>query len=216
MSTAEALRSPAPDGPRRRPTTRDRQRLETRERIFQAALGEFRRVGSVATQIDSIARTAEVARGTFYLHFASKDAVLDELRQRIEARVVDRLQTGLGEPESVRGFLECLVDALFTEPEDPILVREMMAHLVRRPTDPWAENTYFATLTRYFESFQKRGLLRDDRDPSEFTGVFMTSIFGFLTGATTPVRSRRESIRCMIDFFLEGVITRPDAEGAGS
>ncbi len=29
-------------------------------------------------------------------------------------------------------------------------------------------------------------------------------------GATTPVRSRREAIACMIDFFVEGVARRPD------
>lgn len=51
---------------------RARKRTETRERLFETALREFREIGVGASQIDRIARAAGVARGTFYFHFTTK------------------------------------------------------------------------------------------------------------------------------------------------
>src|SRR2546427_12989398 len=62
--------------------SRTRQRLETRDRIFEAALAEFRRAGVAAAEIEDIVWAADVARGTFYLHFPTKDHVLIELLRR--------------------------------------------------------------------------------------------------------------------------------------
>ena len=61
-----------------RPTQRERQRAETRERLFQAALDEFRREGVAGARIERIASAVGVVRGTFYFHFPTKDHVLHE------------------------------------------------------------------------------------------------------------------------------------------
>src|SRR5262249_56340205 len=71
--------------------SRTRQRLETRDRLFEAALAEFRRAGVAAAEIERIVRAAGVARGTFYLHFPTKDHVLMELLRRKQAVLARRL-----------------------------------------------------------------------------------------------------------------------------
>src|SRR6185436_2541671 len=83
--------------------SRTRARLETRGRVFEAATAEFRRVGVASAQIEDIVRAAGVARGTFYLHFPTKDHVLLEiLRRKQEAVAVQLLATKI---TSVRPFL---------------------------------------------------------------------------------------------------------------
>jgi len=69
---------------------RARQRLETRERVFEAAMREFRRAGVGAAQVEDIVRAAGVARGTFYLHFPTKEHVLLERAARDQAAVAER------------------------------------------------------------------------------------------------------------------------------
>src|SRR5437016_9738185 len=81
---------------------RTRQRLETRDRIFAAALAEFRRVGVAAAEIEDIVRAADVARGTFYLHFPTKDHVLMELLRRQQRDLGERL--GKNRTLSLRAF----------------------------------------------------------------------------------------------------------------
>ncbi len=58
---------------------------ETRQRLFAAAAELFDAQGYHKTSVDQIARRAKVAKGTFFLHFATKDAVIGEL-VRIQLR----------------------------------------------------------------------------------------------------------------------------------
>lgn len=55
---------------------RERKKQETRRKILQAALHLFRELGFDSTTIDMIAEKAEVARGTVFLHFPSKEVIL--------------------------------------------------------------------------------------------------------------------------------------------
>jgi AcrR family transcriptional regulator len=51
--------------------------------MSDAAVGLFARTGYDTTSVNEIARTADVANGTFYLHFKDKDALVAALRFRI-------------------------------------------------------------------------------------------------------------------------------------
>jgi AcrR family transcriptional regulator len=72
-------------------TGRDAQRQQTRERVYAAALAEFKRTGLAAADVRDIAAAAGVARGTFYFHFPTKEHVLAEFERQEEARLVAQL-----------------------------------------------------------------------------------------------------------------------------
>jgi AcrR family transcriptional regulator len=68
------------------PARRPRKRLTKevrREQILQAALNVFERGGYHSTHVDAVIREAKIARGTFYLHFASKHEVFAALVERM-------------------------------------------------------------------------------------------------------------------------------------
>ena len=79
---------------------RDAQRRQTRQRVYAAALAEFKRTGMAATDVGDIAAAAGVARGTFYFHFPTKEHVLAELERHEEARLVAQLSKFLTELEA--------------------------------------------------------------------------------------------------------------------
>lgn len=58
---------------------RQQQKDETRAKIFAAATQLFAQNGYHATTIADIAKAAGVAKGTFFVHFPSKDAVIGAL-----------------------------------------------------------------------------------------------------------------------------------------
>jgi AcrR family transcriptional regulator len=58
---------------------RKAQADDTRKRIFQAAAELFSVRGYAHVTVAEIAKRAGVAKGTFFVHFATKDAVLTEL-----------------------------------------------------------------------------------------------------------------------------------------
>jgi AcrR family transcriptional regulator len=65
------------------PTRRDRKKERTRREIYEAAMRLFARAGFGAVTIAEICEEADVGRGTFFLHFSSKAALLSEFNQRV-------------------------------------------------------------------------------------------------------------------------------------
>lgn len=61
------------------------KKAKTKKRIFEIAMELFLRQGYEATTIEQIVIQADVAKGTFFNHFPTKDAILSDLgRQRME------------------------------------------------------------------------------------------------------------------------------------
>lgn len=57
----------------------------TRARLLDAGVTVFSRKGFHATRVDDIVRRAKTSHGTFYLYFASKDALFEQLVADISA-----------------------------------------------------------------------------------------------------------------------------------
>lgn len=69
------------------PPTRKGQ--ATRERLLVAAEGVFGRLGYESTRIADIVAEAGISHGLFYRHFADKDAILNAVLDRLNARLRD-------------------------------------------------------------------------------------------------------------------------------
>ena len=91
---------------------RDRKKLRTRREIYEAAMRLFARSGFGGVTIADICKEADVGRGTFFLHFPSKAALLHEFNQR----VAEEFRAGLTEPRaSAREELQALVERMSVE-----------------------------------------------------------------------------------------------------
>src|SRR5437762_11285989 len=83
---------------RRRPTSRGSvgvrfaKAAARRDAILDAALDEFAARGFAATRLDDVARRADVAKGTIYLHFADKETLFQELIRTELSPVVAALE----------------------------------------------------------------------------------------------------------------------------
>ncbi len=61
----------------------ERRRLADRERILREAAIRFAEVGPERVRLDEIAEAADVARGTLYSHFPSKEVLVQELMRPV-------------------------------------------------------------------------------------------------------------------------------------
>jgi len=191
-----------------RPTTRERQRRETRQRLYEAALEEFRARGFEAVQVEDIVRAAGVARGTFYLHFQNKEDLLRAFRATVEEQIRERLE-GLPQPESARDLVGRVTEALLSTRGSGVRARELLGLAFSTPpAHDWDENPYFAPITGWIAHFQKAGELRGDLSAEEITGLFATTFFGTLLGPAAPRRARRRAIDCLGAVFLDGIRAR--------
>jgi len=91
---------------------RDRRKERTRREIYDAAMRLFARKGFGAVTITEICEAADVGRGTFFLHFPSKAALLYEFNQRVAEDFRATLTAPRG---SARDELRALVERMGSE-----------------------------------------------------------------------------------------------------
>jgi AcrR family transcriptional regulator len=203
------------DGTAPEPTLgrRARQRADTRERLFLAALDEFRTEGVAAAQIDRIAKAAGVVRGTFYFHFPTKDDVLFELRRRSDSRILARMAALSSEHESLRDGIIRFNSVILDEHQalnESGLLGELLALYARRTADfnldPSNRLSIEGELTAHFERAQQRGEVRSDLDPERMTVLVLGSLRGFYTNTTLGSRDGLQTLcDSLIDVMLKGL-----------
>ena len=71
---------------------RTRSRDVRRRELLQAAVGVFAEKGIASASVDDIVRAAGVAKGTFYLYFATKDDAINAVAEWMVETVAERIQ----------------------------------------------------------------------------------------------------------------------------
>lgn len=183
---------------------RERQRAATRERLFSAALDEFRSQGFERANVAEIARAAGVSRPSFYAHFPTLDHVLFELAWRLMLRVVRALDGATGLRETLGRLADALIE---TERSvgDAALFREMISIFVRRPGALELDAVEFPLLidvVRRFDQARGSGELRAGMQPEQAARLCLSGVFGHLLGLDAPPAQRRADLRALFSLYL--------------
>ena len=107
---------------------RQRRRLETRERIFRAALQLFAERGYLETTVEDITEAADVGKGTFFNYFPTKEHVLEQYgEERVEA--VERALAAVQAQKCsvLTALKELATDLAGRSSESPELLRAVFA-----------------------------------------------------------------------------------------
>ncbi len=92
---------------------RERQRQEREQLIVSAAEELFLEQGYHDTSIDDIAARVGIAKGTVYLHFASKEELMVALHERGMRSFIGMLDTTLASDATPRHKLEVVIEHMF-------------------------------------------------------------------------------------------------------
>lgn len=168
---------------------REARRLETRARLFDAALAEIAERGLAAADVSAIAATAGVVRGTFYFHFPTKEHVLAELERDEESRIVNELASTTGDLASV--LSEIVTRVLDAETRlGAAVFRDMLGlHFSSsRPVeDELAQHPLAEFLIDAISRAQDAGQVSASADATELAVFFLTGLFALLaTGSHDP------------------------------
>ncbi|WP_135457908.1 TetR/AcrR family transcriptional regulator [Mycobacterium sp. DL99] len=161
---------------------REARRIETRARLFDAALAEISDRGLAAADVSAIAAAAGVARGTFYFHFPTKEHVLIEAERDEETRIVGELAQTKGDLESI--LTQVVRRVLSAERRlGAAVFRDMLGlHFssTRPVEDELAQHPLAEFLVRVISRSQAAGQVSADRNASELATFFLTGLFALL------------------------------------
>lgn len=186
---------------------RDRQREETRRRLYNAALQVFRRDGVANCRIDDIAKIAEVSRAAFYFHFPTKEDVLIELLRESEKPISEAI-AALKMDTPVDKVVEATADALarFWEHE-PLLLPEVATVALRMNavvTDREAEPVR-AILSQHFTAAAARQELSPVLPPEVLTDFYLANcLAAMMAWSANPLLPLQQVLRGVAYLFLTG------------
>jgi AcrR family transcriptional regulator len=127
---------------------------------MNAAERLFLEHGIAATSVDQIVAAADVAKGTFYLHFPSKENLLIALQQRYVAQHAQRLRTATERrpPNDWAGSLDAWIKAGIDFYLDRLPLHDLVFHEFR-PEDrtPTHENLAVEHLAGLLQSGTQAG-----------------------------------------------------------
>lgn len=203
---------------------REQQRQATRARILAAAGALFAAAGVDATTIEDIAAAADVAKGTFYYHYGSKDEVVGALVRdsmgHVSEQALAALADGVMPLDALRDFL--LGCARWAE-ENRHLVRLPMS-LSLGPGAPGEARAGEASFRRLAGELLMRaqlaGQIRGDVSVPELAGLLaLHNLLAVMIGTADPVGGGpTDRMMRYYDLFLHCVRSQggaDDSPGAG-
>ncbi len=193
---------------------RERKKRELRARIYETARQLFLEHGFEATTVAQIAEAADVAQGTFFNHFASKQAVLAETTSEVSDHLHGMLDEQLARPVSALERIAGFADSVATQlSQTRGLARDVVLELMRIGARPGEAFPYLSGVHERFTA-----LLREGQDRGEvrgdFDAVFLAEIVvGSLNVAVTnwlvdPDYPLEERLRETAAFLTEAIRPR--------
>lgn len=148
------------------------KRARTRAHLMDAAVSVFARVGYEAASVNEIAEAAEVANGTFYLHFKNKDEIAAVVAFSIAAEITIQLDQAMASIENAAERVS-------------FGTRQFIELGCREPQWGWA--LFHATWAMPELRKQATAHLRADLERGVGQGVFKIAIDDFVTDVAASI-----------------------------
>lgn len=162
---------------------RERRRLETREKIFRAALQLFSERGLNGTTVEDITEAADVGKGTFFNYFQNKEQVLSVLAEGQLAKIHAGAAAAHDPKRPIKETARQMFAALAQEPSrSDTLARSLLMALL---SNDQAREMLIPVLTQgrgmlaqLFTAAQERGEISRAYKPEHLARVFQQTFFG--------------------------------------
>ncbi len=162
-----------PPAPKSRPRTKPPE--ERREELMNAARGLFLEHGVAATTIEQITTAADVAKGTFYLHFSSKDDVRAALADQFAQDLLAKIRGAVAQRshEDWPGKLAAWAAAGVSGYLDSIQLHDILFHGTPPTREGLVQNIVIDHLAELLQAGADAGAW--SIDDARFTAIFLFS-----------------------------------------
>src|SRR3989442_5151737 len=176
---------------------------EKRTRILHAAQSLFIRYGVKRTSIDEVARAADIAKGTLYLYYDSKEMLFAEVAKNICADILAEANKAAAMPaplaERLVGILDAEIGVLHRLVEHSPHVRELT-----ESKEAMASAT-FATLDRDMKQLITTVLGEENIARQDAAEMFIVAAVGTTQSGDSSAELYRSRLRAIVDVLLIGL-----------
>ena len=180
------------------PSRRARKKERTRQEIYTAAMDLFLARGFETVTIEEICQIADVAKGTFFLHFPTKDTLLLEYGSQVTAELDEALRAHQGgAADALSTMLDLLTERALRHADIVrLVVREIMANPSTLADATQQSRDILHLLTAIVQRGQLDKSFRQEIEPRLAAGIIIAAYLAILT----------EWVRCGGKFDLAGAV----------
>ena len=203
---------------------RERQKQERERRILAAARRLFDRKGFAATSMEEVAARAELAVGTLYNYFPSKDQLLFAISRSDTEQLVEIGERILADPpedpvEAIAALTDVMVQGITTG--ERRLWRELFVAAIASPDTLGArlfalDMRLIAQLTTMLDRLKTRGAIDASVDSSRAAGLFygicLTWTIAFATRDDLTIETIRAEISESVRITIRGLLPQSPAK----
>jgi len=192
---------------------RERKKLETKEKIFNAAIELFRKKGFENTTVEEITEKADVGKGTFFNYFPRKESILNYLGERRMMAIQEAFYENIPEDATIEETLRRIFEILARENEKEKPLVKLIVGEILKSRESLKEEAHAGQL--FFKSLLE-ALIARGQDQGEIKkefkalklaeileGVYFSSVFKWLDSEED--RSLVEDLSEKIGILFEGV-----------
>jgi AcrR family transcriptional regulator len=196
---------------------RERKKRQLHERIYETARQLFLEHGFESTTVAQIAEAADVAQGTFFNHFPSKQAVLHELTSEVSGYLQAMVDQQLARPVSALDRITGFADSVAKEVGRARgLAREVLLEVMRTSARPGEAYPYLVRVHEPFSAIlregQEKGDVRADLDAAFLAemvvGALHVAVTNWLVDPEYPLEERLLQTAA---FIREAIHARPES-----
>lgn len=201
---------------------RERRKAETRRRLLDAARRLFAAHGYHATRPQDIARAADLAIGTFYLHFADKREAFLAFTEEAAEELMSRMQARAGEAGDFEAGLRAALEALFDFAEQHpgvlgVAFADAAVIAAELPRGASLRDRLALSLAAALRRDMRRGAMAADYDPEIVAhGIVGMIHAACVHGAAAKRPSRAELLRNLTRFCGRALLASGAAPPAGA
>jgi AcrR family transcriptional regulator len=151
---------------------RERKKQETLQKLLESAWQLFQEKGYERTTVEDITEAADVAKGTFFNYFETREAMLSEIASWRIALLRSRVFTAADLPDSAVARIKLLLQAIAAEFPT---VSEMTRHLPSASAKREGPHRLDSIVHELVQQAQASGEIRGDVDPWLVARLMMTS-----------------------------------------
>ena len=179
------------------------QREDTRARLFDETVAEFKSKGFAGTEIAAITDRVGVTRGAFYVHFAGKEEVLRELLVIEEHRIAAAARRVSEQDVPLGAVFDAVVDAVLRAERrlGRPLVRDLCAGQFMPGVTQGHATTDHPVGLLLVEVLVARV---PEIDPVDLAMTFLTGLFGLLAIDESPLAERRRRLDLLVRITEHG------------
>jgi AcrR family transcriptional regulator len=199
---------------------RDRHRSETRELILTAAREAFVREGHADFTMRELAQLLGCSPGAIYVHFASKEQLLNCLVEESFAKLLellDRVPTVADPTENLKARLRAYVDFGLRYPYHYHFAFLLpTTALGQRAVSPLTPHEAFGVLRRSVGECRSHGVMRavDEETASQALWAAVHGITSLLIAKPEfPWVERGRLIASVVDMAVDGLVGMPAVSG---